>query len=48
MIDKDKQHNAQPLKKINNSDFKPWIPANSSLEALAISRKYLQVEKEEE
>ena len=48
MSDKDKQHNAQPLKKINKSAFKPWIPANSSLEALAISRKYLQVEKEEE
>ena len=48
MIDKDKQHNAKQLKKINKSDFKPWIPANSSLEALAISRKYLQVEKEEE
>ena len=48
MSDKDKQHNVQPLKKIHKSDFKPWIPANSSLEALAISRKYLQVEKEEE
>jgi len=48
MIDKDKKYNVRPLKKINKSDFKPWIPANSSLEALAISRKYLQVETEEE
>jgi len=48
MIDKDKQHNAQPLKKINKSDFKPWIPSKSSLEALAISRQYLQIKSEEE
>ena len=48
MIDKSEQHNKQRIKKTYKSDFKPWISANSSLEALAISRKYLQVEKEEE
>ena len=48
MSDKDKQHNAQPFKKTYKSDFKPWTPSKSSLEALAISRQYLQIKSEEE
>ena len=48
MIDKSEQHSKQRIKKTYKSDFKPWIPARSSLEALAISRQYLQIKAEEE
>ncbi len=48
MIDKGEQYSKQPNKKIYQSDFKPWIPAKSSIEALAISRQYLQIKAKEE
>tara|TARA_B100000524_G_scaffold343121_1_gene238881 strand:+ start:192 stop:338 length:147 start_codon:yes stop_codon:yes gene_type:complete len=48
MIDKSEQHNKQRFKKTYKSDFKPWTPSKSSLEALAISRQYLQIKSEEE
>jgi len=48
MIDKSEQHNKQRIKKTYKSDFKPWTPSKSSLEALAISRQYLQIKSEEE
>jgi hypothetical protein len=48
ILQQDDQNNKKNRTAFSKLDSLPWVPASSSIEALAISRRYLQAKSEEE
>jgi hypothetical protein len=47
-LQKDDENNKKNRKAFSKLDSLPWVPASSLMEAMAISRCYLQAKAEEE
>ena len=47
-MQKDDENNKKNRKAFSKLDSLPWVPASSLMEAMAISRRYLQAKSEEE
>lgn len=47
-MQKDDENNKKNEKTFSKLDSLPWVPASSLMEAMSISRRYLQAKLEEE